>query len=304
MPDFATHHLFGDKLELPAAAAAYPALFHWGLQGPDLLFYRKALQGAPYHTTGGRMHEEATAALFAAMSDYCGQCAGEEKRRAEAYMYGFAGHYALDSTCHPYVFWQQQRLAAENPKASAAALHCGIESDMDMDIFGYLQGRSACTLDLEGGYKMPADCQKTVGAFYTHLLYKVYHLLVSPAEIVAALQDTLALQKLLFSGNKLLLGAARALGTLQGKGGDYYAAHLKGRQPRWDSLNLNQHSWENPWNGQPSQQSVPQLMDAAAERFHQLCGALERNAAGARLPIPISMDFSGKELQSAGCVTV
>lgn len=296
MPDFAAHCLFGEKLDAPAPAETYPALFRWGLQGPDLLFYRKALTGAPYHKIANQMHEVQTAELLGAMADYCAQCQGPEKVRAQAYLYGFAGHYVLDAICHPYVYWHQQQRHAADPKASEGALHCSIESDMDMDLFGYLRGKSACTLEVQQLYAMPVECQRAVGALYTHLLYQVYHILLSPAEVMASLQDTTRLQKALFSGSPVLLGAARALGVVQGKGGDHYASHLKGRQPRWDSLNLNQQPWKNPWTGAESNESVPQLMDRAAEYYQQLCDVLERNAAGARLPVPAAVNFSGQPL--------
>ncbi|MEG0541296.1 MAG: zinc dependent phospholipase C family protein [Angelakisella sp.] len=296
MPDFATHQLFGESLELPEAAKKHPNLFRWGLQGPDILFYRKVLMGkSPYHKLGGRMHDECTPRLFASMLSYCRQAEGTVKEQAEAYIYGFAGHYAMDSTVHPYVLFHQNRRVAAHPKLYPGGVHCSIENDMDTDIYTYLHGKPVTTLNPAEGYQLTEEEEQTVGALYTYVLYDVYRILISPKEIGGSLRDTTTLQKLLYSGSGTVMGTATVLDKLMKQQG-IFTGHLKGRQPQWDSLNLGGATWENPWTGMESCESVPQLMDRAADCYSQLLSVLTRNAAGALLPIPIKVNFSGKAI--------
>lgn len=296
MPDFATHQLFGESLETSEAVEKHKSLFNWGLQGPDILFYRKVITGkSPYHKLGSRMHEEHTVRLFRAMAAYCMQAQGEQRDCAEAYMRGFVGHYAMDSTIHPYVLYHQHRRVEATPHLAPGGVHCAIESDIDTDLYTYLHGRPVTTLDPARGYKLTAVEAQTVGALYTHLLYDAYRVLITPKEIGAAIKDTTAVQKLLYSGSGAVMGTAAALDRVMKQQG-IFTGHIKGKQPQWDSLNLGGEPWENPWTGKQSRESIPQLMDRAADSYEALVSVLCRNAAGALLPIPIRINFSGKAI--------
>lgn len=295
MPDFATHHLFWELLELPAAAKKYPALTHWGLQGPDPLFYRKALLGkSPHHRAGNRMHEEQTNAFLCAMVAYCRHLHGDARERAEAYLFGFAGHYCLDAVAHPYVFFHQAQMLEKSPQKRAGVVHSQIENDIDMDIYGHQKHASACTLSPGEAYHLTPDEEKTLGALYTQLLYEVYQIFLPPGEVIASFRDMLFIQKLVFSGSRTILGLAGVLDTIAGPQHEYFSCRLKGSQPQWDSLNLAQSRWQNPWQDVESNESFPQLMARAAEKYRQLAVILERNLGGAALDIPTDVNFSGK----------
>ncbi|MEG1686676.1 MAG: zinc dependent phospholipase C family protein [Angelakisella sp.] len=296
MPDFATHFLFGEMLALPQAAQKFPQLFRWGLQGPDPLFYRKVLGGSPYHKLGNRMHEQQTVALFDAMVEFCRSASGQTAQRAEAYLYGFAGHYSLDLTAHPYVYCQQARMAAKTGMDEGIA-HCSIENDIDMDLYAQKKGCSACTMDIATLYALPDADAQTVGALYAYLLGTVYQVLLPPEEAAAAFRDTASMQKLIFSGNRLLLGLAGGLEQLIGKKKGGLTGHMKGRQPKWDCMNLDGDEWVSPWTGIASRSSIPEMMTAAVTSFATLSAALERAIAGDTTPLPVAFDFSGRPLQ-------
>lgn len=298
MPDFAAHRLFGEHLELPAAAKKHWNVFCWGLQGPDILFYRRVVTGkSPYHKLGNRMHDEGTRQLFEAMTAYCRQAQGDYRDCAQAYLYGFAGHYALDSTVHPYVFYHQHQRVAAAPQLSPGGVHCAIESDIDSDLYSYLRGEPVTSFTPGEGCALTEAEGQTLGALYTYLLYDVYRALIPPKEVAAAIRDTTGVQRLLYGGGGPVLGVAAALDKLLNQQG-VFTGHFKGRQPQWDSLNLGGNQWENPWTGEKSCESVPQLMDRAAESYGALVSLLERNAAGALLPLPITLNFAGKPIEA------
>ena len=107
MPSTYAHRRFGaDVLALlPDGLRATPEqhreLYDIGLHGPDLMFYYKALQTNPVNRLGNAMHEEKGEVFFTRARTVVENAT--DKSAALAYALGFVCHFALDSTCHPYV---------------------------------------------------------------------------------------------------------------------------------------------------------------------------------------------------------
>lgn len=100
MPAFVTHELLGTQvfsmLDEPIAEMLElnPSPYFWGLQGPDLLFFRDAVFGrSMLPKYGNIMHTQKTDELFAAMSCYLNLHKGRKQYETlAAYILGFAGH--------------------------------------------------------------------------------------------------------------------------------------------------------------------------------------------------------------------
>lgn len=296
MPDFAMHHLFRELLNPPQPARDYPALYNWGLHGPDLLFYRKAVSAAPHRALGIRMHKESTSQLLQSMASYCRSLTDETHDMACAYMYGFAAHYALDSTIHPYVNSCKSVIQERRPELSPDSVHALIETDMDTDYHRMVTGRSISEFKPFSEYQMSEKEQRSLGALYTHLLYNVYSVLLSPREVIASAKDALSVQRLLYSDSALLMQTAKLLDRSKGKGSRFFSAHIKGKQPQWDSLNLDNTPWADPYSLSERTESVPELVEMARERYRSLVSVMERNAGGALLAISVNTDFAGKPI--------
>ena len=107
MPSTYAHRRFGANVldHLPAPLRkkleAHRELYDIGLHGPDLLFYYHAEKSTPVAALGNAMHDEPGRMFF----DRARRVVHEEADReaALAYALGFVCHFALDSTCHPYV---------------------------------------------------------------------------------------------------------------------------------------------------------------------------------------------------------
>ena len=95
-------------------------LYDMGLHGPDLMFYYKALQTNPVNRLGNAMHEEKGEVFFTRARAVVEHAA--DKDAALAYALGFVCHFALDSTCHPYV---------EAYVRESGVSHCEIETEFD-----------------------------------------------------------------------------------------------------------------------------------------------------------------------------
>lgn len=107
MPAAYTHYRFGkDVLKcLPfvyrKTAEKYREYFDIGLHGPDILFYYRPLSSNPVNQTGFAMHDRPGTEFFTRAAQLFASC--ENPDALKAYLYGFICHFALDSTCHPYI---------------------------------------------------------------------------------------------------------------------------------------------------------------------------------------------------------
>ena len=126
MPSTYAHRRFGANVldHLPAPLRekleAHRELYDIGLHGPDLLFYYHAEKSTPVAALGNAMHDEQGRMFF----DRARRVVHEEADReaALAYALGFVCHFALDSTCHPFV---------EQFTRESGVTHCEIETEFD-----------------------------------------------------------------------------------------------------------------------------------------------------------------------------
>ena len=126
MPSTYAHRRFGADVlqQLPAALqdqiGKNRALFDVGLHGPDLLFYYHAAKSNPVGALGNAMHEQPGRVFFERARGVVRQA--KDRDAALAYALGFVCHFALDSTCHPYV---------EAYVRESGVSHCEIETEFD-----------------------------------------------------------------------------------------------------------------------------------------------------------------------------
>ena len=127
MPSTYAHRRFGANVldHLPAPLRekleAHRELYDIGLHGPDVLFYYHAEKSTPVAALGNAMHDEPGRTFF----DRARRVVHEEadRKAALAYALGFVCHFALDSTCHPFVEqWYAEGFA--NVKLTEAVILC------------------------------------------------------------------------------------------------------------------------------------------------------------------------------------
>jgi len=126
MPSTYAHRRFGADVlvqlprELREKITPYRPLYDMGLHGPDLMFYYRALQSNPVNRLGNAMHEQPGRVFFTRARSVVSTA--RNKNAALAYALGFVCHFALDSTCHPYV---------ERYTRESGVSHCEIETEFD-----------------------------------------------------------------------------------------------------------------------------------------------------------------------------
>ncbi len=128
MPTTYAHYRFGTEVykslprDIRKSIHPYTGLYCIGLHGPDVFFYYKALEHNAVNASGYAMHARPGREFFERAEDIVRGIPSEDTAPTMAYLYGFLCHFALDSTCHPYV----ERMARETPLS-----HNAIESEFD-----------------------------------------------------------------------------------------------------------------------------------------------------------------------------
>ncbi len=103
MPAVYAHYRFGEHVyealndNLKSIIEPHKKAFQIGLQGPDLFFFYRPWKKNDLVEYGNILHEKPARYLFHRGLN------NDRGSAAYAYMMGVACHFALDSTCHPFV---------------------------------------------------------------------------------------------------------------------------------------------------------------------------------------------------------
>ena len=140
MPGFITHLSFGEQSlsfiedkETKQLLDAHRTCFTLGLQGPDIFFYHLPSYLFYKKNIGHVMHRKNVMLFFDMLCDARNTFEELHDRRiADAYILGFIGHYSLDVTCHPFIYFKSDHF--NNLKRGGAydfGKHVSLETDID-----------------------------------------------------------------------------------------------------------------------------------------------------------------------------
>ena len=143
MPAAITHYYHALRvLELwkPNHTEVERDAFLWGAQGPDLLFYHRALpwqKGESLSSFGERLHQESVSRTVSILHEY-GEAHPSEC--VWSCIAGFLCHYAADRICHPFIEAQARELLKIQPDQDAQIAHHEMESALDVVLLRYEAG--------------------------------------------------------------------------------------------------------------------------------------------------------------------
>ncbi len=107
MPNTYAHYRFGQEIlrslpeEKQHALRKNLPLYLIGQHGPDILFYYHPLRSNEINAIGYSVHEWTGSRFFTQGAEIVRN--SENPEASYAYLAGFLCHFALDSTCHPYI---------------------------------------------------------------------------------------------------------------------------------------------------------------------------------------------------------
>ncbi len=135
MPAFSTHYIFAEEMmdrlkEIADFKINENAVFI-GAQGPDIFFFHRVFpwqKGKPLRKLGSSLHREKPGILLNKLFNYCHT---SKSSIAKSYAFGFILHYALDRSCHPYVYYLQNKITQRHPEFNPHSAHNIIELSLD-----------------------------------------------------------------------------------------------------------------------------------------------------------------------------
>ncbi len=281
MPAILTHDLFGrgvledvtDLLGLRSVGERDAFLL--GNQGPDPLFY---LRVDPlmhkWSPLGGALHECSSAALLVAMREAALRLEGHERQLARAYVAGFACHWLLDSTMHPFVYyWQNGLTSAGVPgldEDAASSVHMEIERDFDEMALHALTGKTVERWrPHERVLQASRDVLAAVDKVYFYVALWVFGRAIDPRTFSTGVVEFRLAQRVIDSPS----GRKRSvLATLERAvtRSPYSLVSCMSHRARLEDVsdfdNRGHAPWANPFTGQVSTAGFWDLFDAARAR--------------------------------------
>jgi hypothetical protein len=162
--------------------------FLWGAQGPDFFYYHRILK--PWKENlrgiGGRLHHERPSRLLSAIRDFQ-KDRGDEITKS--YVMGFLCHYSLDSTAHPFVYWDVKSLYPVYPERGDGFLHNHVESVLDGIILRSVTGKLANDFDLRQTAPENQEVQIAIMRLYSFVLERLYGMHSLQKGILQAMSD-------------------------------------------------------------------------------------------------------------------
>lgn len=281
MPAILTHDLFGrGVLEDAASLLKMRSVderdaFLLGNQGPDPLFY---LAVDPlmhkWRPLGNALHEAAPAEVLLAMREAALRLEGRERSVARAYVAGFACHWLLDSTVHPFVYFWQNGITSAGvsglDEAAAPRVHAEIERDLDEMVLFSTTGR---TVERWRPHERTLAASRPVLAaidkLYFYAALWVFERAIDPRTFSTAVREFRLVQRVFDSpsGDKRrLLGTVERLATRQRFSLVCSMSHRVRPEDTSDFDNRERRPWENPFTHEVSTASFWDLFDAARAR--------------------------------------
>ena len=281
MPAILTHDLFGrgvleDVSEVLGMRSVDECdAFRLGNQGPDPLFY---LVVDPlmhkWSPLGGALHECSPADLMVAMREAALRLDGRERQVARAYVAGFACHWLLDSTMHPFVYhWQSGLTSAGVPGldgSAASRVHAEVERDFDEMALHALTGRTVerwrpHERTLQGSSAVLAAVDKV----YFYVALWVFERAIDPRTFSTAVREFRLVQRVFDSpsGRKRAALAAVERAVTRSPFSLVMSMSHRARPEDVSDFDNRAHApWENPFTHEVSTAGFWDLFDAARAR--------------------------------------
>lgn len=301
MPAIICHHIFGED-----AATSLPEgmlegeeellAFLLGNQGPDPLFARFSTppsRARSVHELGHRMHDGRCDKALASFRSGVEHLPRADERIGRAFVLGLLAHYRLDSICHPFVFAQQEALAAADPSLAGSQneLHALIESDIDSWILWEKRRVTVLERPAHANLMRTDRIGRVAGALFSQAALGVYGVGLGAGEYAAAVDDYELEYRLLDPAGGPVARMAGAFERMARPHSFAEAmAHRVVRSCDCAAANLEGRPWMDPSSGEERHESFADLFDAA------LMGYPEAAEAFVRGNLSVTVDYNGRPL--------
>jgi hypothetical protein len=293
MPGFTTHYIFGDEtvakvseLQVKQLLSKYAPCYHLGLQGPDIFFYYLPAYFITERNVGNLMHDTSTLAFFEALLEARNRLRLPKARAiADAYIYGFIGHYSLDTVCHPYIYSRSHHIRNKDNKTYDFGCHVSLETDIDRTLLWHFHRLKPSAFAPGDTIRLDGYALHTIGELVSRAIKNTYpDYKVSPFRVRQAarfmryennwMHDPSGTKKFLIRTIEQKILGHGFISTMVPS--DSFTKYT-------DCCNLRHKKWSNPWNPSVSFTSdFYALMEDATEDFlrridlYQQCVAVKK----------------------------
>lgn len=307
MPSLIVHDLFGRDLNdrLPDLVEGGDTLdaFLLGNQGPDVIFYARAVPSLrAWKRFGSDMHRQKTAELIAGLAASLSILEGEDRNIGRAYMLGFLGHYALDSTVHPLVYHHQFALCSAGieglDEGAGSEVHAIIETDFDEMALHVKLGETTATFD--PSRRILQARQHTIdviSSMFVYVALTVYGQIVPKDMFTRCLVAYRSIQRLVYTNSGV---KRKILTSVEKIFRDHSIYDAWAHRPIAHDVSLfdnrDHEVWENPFTSKMSMASFWDLYDEALDKMVSwipIVDAANFDLAAARAIVQ-GFDFSGR----------
>ena len=288
MPAIITHHLFGEDASkrLPTGILNTQEdllAFLLGNQGPDPFF--SCFTALPQtvlrcHELAYAMHGGHVTEAFWALRDAVSHLCEPDEHVGLAFVLGFVGHYALDSTSHPLIFAEQNELTSAGTGLSDASgeVHAVLESDIDVWMLFELRSLSINDIPTASFLARTERIDRVAGALLAQVALQVFNLQIGVGEYGGCTADYERAYRLVDPAeNPKMRLAADIEGLLRPHSHIRAMAHHASCAQECPSANLKRHSWTDPSDGRLRTESFPDLYHKALDRWESLAELLSSN---------------------------
>ena len=312
MPAIITHDAFGQD----AYARQYAEIgstkdeveaFLLGNQGPDPLFYSVANPLlAPVHKLGSLMHHDKPTEVIAAFKQAVDALDEDDRSIGRAYALGFLGHYVLDSTMHPLVYFHEYALCdAGEPGLSrddGNEVHAVIESEYDEMVLTAKRGETVATFNPAVNILKGSDHMLSiVSTMYANVVFSAYGKIIPIRAFGDAVKCFRLVQHLFHSSTGIKREAIASIEELVRPYSFYRAMSHRAILADTCAYDNREHAtWENPFTGEQSTDSFWDRYEHASARFDEARKAFDEDGfdlAAAR-KITGDLNFSGDPVEA------
>lgn len=202
MPAYSTHYIFAkelkEEIENCVEFKLNNAALFIGTQGPDIFFDHRVMPwmiGKSMRKIGSPLHRAKPSDIFDKMREYINL--SESKDIAKSYAAGFILHYALDRSCHPYVYALQNKMVEKYPHLNSHTAHNTIEFSMDTYLLTKrLKEENAYLFETEGTIIFNETELDELAKMISYVTSNVTNKKVTPNDVKTAIKDLKYIQKL------------------------------------------------------------------------------------------------------------
>lgn len=280
MPGFKSHYLFGRETlanfapnQYEQYLIKYPQSFHMGLQGPDVFFYYLPAWVAYDKNIGNVIHESKTNEFFDALIKSRNKLIKKEHRLiADAYIAGFIGHYTLDSTVHPYIYYRTKNQEHEDKKLYDFGIHVFLETDIDNALLRHYLHMKPSEFKMGDTIKMTVKEHTVISLLLYRaikqvfpesktLLFIIRHAIASMTLEANLMKDKTGRKKVFLRYIERAITGHAVISPMVPN--DNFVKYK-------DPCNLGHKKWANPWDKRrKSSDSVYDLIDKASKTFEE-----------------------------------